>query len=137
MVEGQLFHRAPAVAILAEKTVAQKDVKAGKSRAARKWHILAKRNDAGNLKLAARRMYRAVIVGDHVDAIKERSFHRVLPRPYRQRKVTERPIIRVQDQRKAAVERGQQSFLLRAVAGNHVPKRRSGALRQDVYRWVT
>ena len=56
------------------------------------------RHHARQLHLEARAAHRAVVIGDDVDAIEEHRLDRVLPRPQRQRVITQRPEVRVQHQ---------------------------------------
>ena len=86
------------VAILADETIAQEDVEPGESGMRGRLDERLQRHHARKLDLEARAVHRAVVVLDDVDAIEKHRLDRVLPRPERQRVVTQRPEIRVQHQ---------------------------------------
>src|SRR5207247_2562033 len=56
------------------------------------------RNNAGEPDFETRTSYRAVVVLHDIDAVEEHRLDRVLPRPERQRVVTQRPEVRIQHQ---------------------------------------
>src|ERR1700730_10660732 len=84
--------------ILADEAVAQEDVEPGKGRMRGRPDEGFQRHHARQLDLERGAAHRTVVVLDDIDALEESPFDRVLPRPERQRIVTERPEIRIQHQ---------------------------------------
>src|SRR6202158_2691870 len=85
-------------AILAHEAVAQEHVEPGEG-GMRGWLDEGfQRHHARQLDLERRAAHRAVVVLNDIDALKEHSLDRVLPRPQRQRIITERPEVRIQHQ---------------------------------------
>ena len=78
VVEGQIVPRS---AILAFEFVAQEQVEPGEGRVFRRLHILAQRNDRGDLHIDAGAMHMAVIAGDDIDLVEKHRLYRGLPRP--------------------------------------------------------
>src|SRR6478752_3148889 len=95
MIEGQVVMR---VAVLADEAVAQEDVEPGEGGMGGRLDEGFQRHHARELDLEARAAYRAVVMLDDIDAVEEYRLDRVLPRPERQRVITQRPEIRVQHQ---------------------------------------
>jgi hypothetical protein len=85
-------------AILADEAVAQENVEAGEGGVGGRLDEGLQRNDARELDFKRRASHRAVIMLDNVDAVEEHRLDRVLPRPKRQRVITQRPEIRIQYQ---------------------------------------
>src|SRR6476659_4168538 len=95
VIEGEVVMR---VAVLADEAVAHEDVEPGKG-GMRGWlDERLQRHHAWKLDLEGRAAHRAVVMLDDVDAIEKHRLDRVLPRPERQRVITQRPEIRVQHQ---------------------------------------
>ncbi len=84
--------------VLAGKAIAQENVEAGKSGSAPGLHIFLERDDTGQPHFYPWRANRPLIVRDDIDPVEKYSFYRFLPRPQRQREVTERPEVRIQHQ---------------------------------------
>ena len=99
MVEGQL---ARVAAILAGEAVAQEQVESGEGRMLAGAHILPERDHARQLHRPARAVHLALIGGDDVDPFQKDRLDGGLPRPQAERVITERRIIRVEDERGAA-----------------------------------
>src|ERR1700692_2488870 len=100
MIEGEIAGRA---AILAFELVAQEHVEPGEGWAARWPDIGLERDDGGKRHREAGRVHHALILGQDVHALEEHRLDRVLPGPQRQRKITQRTVIRVEDKRRAIV----------------------------------
>src|SRR6185312_6037193 len=95
VVEGEVVMR---VAVLADEAVAQEDVEPGEGRMRGRLDERFQRHHAWKLDLETRAVHRAVVMLDNVDAIETHRLDRLLPRPERQRVVTQRPEIRIQHQ---------------------------------------
>src|ERR1700752_163316 len=95
VIEGEVFGRG---AILASEAVAEEDVEAGEGGVGGRLDEGFERNDSGEPDLEARTSYSPVVVLHDVDAVEEHRLDRVLPRPERQRVVTQRPEVRIQHQ---------------------------------------
>src|SRR5262249_20549271 len=95
VIEGQIVARC---AVLADEAVAQEDIEAGEGGVSGRLDEGFQRNDAWELHLEGGTTYRPVIMLDNVHAIEKDRLDRVLPRPKRQRVVTQRPEIRIQHQ---------------------------------------
>src|SRR5207249_7300011 len=85
-------------AVLANEAVAEEDVEAGEGGVGGRLDEGFERNDAGQPDLETRTSYRPVVMLHDVDAVEEHRLDRVLPRPERQRVVTQRPEVRIQHQ---------------------------------------
>src|SRR6266850_4342718 len=95
VIEGEVVMR---VAVLAHEAVAQEDVEPGEGGVRGRPDERLERDHARKLDLEGRTAHRAVVMLDDIDAIEKHRLDRVLPRPERQRVVTQRPEIRVQHQ---------------------------------------
>ena len=95
VIEGQIVARC---AVLADEAVAQEDIEAGEGGVSGRLDEGFQRYDAWELHLEGGTTYRPVIMLDNVHAIEKDRLDRVLPRPKRQRVVTQRPEIRIQHQ---------------------------------------
>ena len=95
VIEGQIVLR---TAILAMKPVAQEHVEPRERRMRGRLHERLQRHHAGKLDFKGGAAHRAVVMFDDVDAVEEHRLHRVLPGPQRQRIVTQRPKIGVENQ---------------------------------------
>src|SRR5712672_1594421 len=85
-------------AVLADEAVAQEHVEPGEG-GMRGWLDEGlQRHHARQLDLERGAAHRAVVVLNDIDAVEEHRLDRVLPRPKRQRIITERPEVRVQHQ---------------------------------------
>src|SRR5712671_746306 len=85
-------------AILADEAVAQEHVEPGEGGMRRRLDEGFQRHHARQLDLERGTAHRAVVMLNDVDAIEKHRLDRVLPRPKRQRIVTERPEVRIQHQ---------------------------------------
>src|ERR1700744_470647 len=85
-------------AILADEAVAQEHVESREGRMRGRLDEGFQRHNAGQLDLERGTAHRAVVMLDDIDAVEEHRLDRVLPRPKRQRIITERPEVRVQYQ---------------------------------------
>src|SRR6202165_3048337 len=85
-------------AILADEAVAQEHVEPGEGGVCGWLDEGFQRHHARQLNLERGAAHRAVIVLDDVDAFEKHRLDRVLPRPERQRIITERPEVRIQHQ---------------------------------------
>jgi len=85
-------------AILADKFIAQKQIKARESRISRGLDIVSQRHDARHPHRHRRRMDLFVVFRNNVHTLQEHSFHGLLPRPERQREVRKRAIIGVENE---------------------------------------
>src|SRR5262249_43554836 len=83
-------------AILTGKTIAQKYVEPGKRRMSRRLHEGLERHHAWQFHFEGRAVYRAIVVGDDVHALKEDGLDRILPGPQGQGVIAQRPKIRVE-----------------------------------------
>src|SRR5690348_17594855 len=81
MVEGEVVALA---AVLARKAVAQEHVKPGEGRVGRRLYEGLERHHARQLHFEARRVHRAIIIGDDVHPLEENGLDRVLPGPERE-----------------------------------------------------
>src|SRR4029079_2569984 len=95
VIEGEVVMRR---AVLADEAVAQEDVEPGEGGMRGRLDERLQRHHARELDLEARAADRAVVLLDDVDAVEEHRLDRVLPRPERQRVVTQRPEVRIQHQ---------------------------------------
>src|SRR5258705_1700 len=95
VIEGEVIMR---VAVLADEAVAQEDVEPGEGGVRGRLDERLQRHHARKLDLEGRATHRAVVVLDNVDAIEKHRLDRVLPRPERQRGITQRPEVRVPHQ---------------------------------------
>src|ERR1700722_2659786 len=95
VVEGEIV---VGRAILADEAVAQEHVEPGKGGMRGRLDEGFQRHDAGQLNLERGTAHRAVVMLDDIDAVEKHRLDRVLPRPKRQRIITERPEVRVQYQ---------------------------------------
>src|SRR5829696_7778474 len=98
MVEGQVLAVA---AILAGEAVAKEDVESREGGVARRLDVGLERDDGGEPHLEARTSDRLVVFGDDVHPLEEHGLDRVLPAPDRQGIVAQRPVIGVEDERRA------------------------------------
>ena len=101
MVERQL---AVAAAIDTAEAVAKEQVEPGEGRIFVGADELAQGDDRRQLQRLAGAVHFAVVMGDDVDAFEEHRLDRRLPGPQRQRIVTERRVVGVEHQRRAAVD---------------------------------
>src|SRR6267143_5899629 len=85
-------------AILADEAVAQEHVEPGEGRMRGRLDEGFQRHHARQLDLERGAAHRAVVVLNDIDAVEEHRLDRVLPRPKRQRIITERPEVRIQHQ---------------------------------------
>src|SRR5450631_831563 len=84
--------------ILADEAVAQEYVEPGEGGMRGRPDEGFQRHHARQLNLERRAAHRAVVVLNDIDAVEEHRLDRVLPRPERQRVITERPEVRIQHQ---------------------------------------
>src|SRR6516225_7008137 len=96
MIEGQIVAGA---AILARKTVAQKNVESRESRVRGRLYESLKRNHARQLYLEAWAAHCPVVIGDDVHPLEKHRLDGVLPGPKRQRVIAQRTKVRIQHQR--------------------------------------
>src|SRR3981189_2591239 len=85
-------------AVLADEAITQEHVEPGEGGMRGRLDEGFQRHHARQLNLERGAAHRAVVVLDDVDAVEEHRLDRVLPRPKRQRIITERPEVRVQHQ---------------------------------------
>src|SRR6266850_562402 len=85
-------------AVLADKAITQEHVEPGEGGMRGRLDEGFQRHHARQLNLERGAAYRAVVMLDDVDAVEEHRLDRVLPRPERQRIITERPEVRIQHQ---------------------------------------
>ena len=93
MIEGEIVVRRT---ILADEPVAQEHVEAGEGRVGARFDEGLQRHHAWQLNFKRGTAHRPVIVFHDVDAIEEHRLDRVLPRPKRERVITQRPEVRIQ-----------------------------------------
>src|SRR5262249_36940208 len=119
-------------AILALELVAQEHVEPREGGIARRLDVGLERHDARQLHLEARRTDDALIFGEDIHAVEEDGLDRVLPSPQRQRKIAERAIIRVQDQRRTILRRsfGAQHGTAPAVKTRNLQERRKSRVSE-------
>src|SRR6516225_3093077 len=96
MIEGQIVAGA---AILARKTVAQKNVESCEGRVRGRLYESFQRNHARQLHLEAWAAHCAVVIGDDVHPLEKHRLDGILPGPERQRVIAQRTEVRVQHQR--------------------------------------
>src|SRR5882672_3209160 len=85
-------------AVLADKAITQEHVEPGEGGMRGRLDEGFQRHHARQLNLERGAAHRAVVMLDDVDAVEEHRLDRVLPRPERQRIITERPEVRIQHQ---------------------------------------
>src|SRR5882762_7130609 len=85
-------------AVLADEAITQEHVEPGEGGMRGRLDEGFQRHHARQLNLERGAAHRAVVVLDDVDAVEEHRLDRVLPRPERQRIVTQRPEVRIQHQ---------------------------------------
>ena len=90
-------------AILALEMIPQKQVEPGKGRVLRRPHILLERDHGGQLHREIGTVHFALIFLNDVNPIQKHGLDRILPRPERKRVITQRGIVRIQHERRAAL----------------------------------
>src|SRR6266700_4572039 len=85
-------------AVLANEAVTQEHIEPGEGGMRGRLDEGFQRHHARQLNLERGAAHRAVVVFDDVDAVEEHRLDRVLPRPERQRVITQRPEVRIQHQ---------------------------------------
>ena len=119
MVEGEVFHREGGHAVLAGERIPQEDIEAREGGAARERAVALERDHARQPDRRARRADRPVISGEDRHPVEKRRLDRVLPTPDRKREIAERPVVGVEHQGWAALQR--------CLHGSKPPKRGAGA----------
>ncbi len=106
VVEGQI---APRAAILAAELVPQEQIEAREGHALLRFDVILEHHDGRDPDLRARAAHHLLVFGDDIDPLEPRGLHRFLPGPERKRIVGQRPVIRVQNQRRMMLQRARTS----------------------------
>ena len=109
--------------VLAGKTIAQKNVEAGKGRLADGLDKGLQRNDGRQSHLEAGTSHGRLVFGDDIDPIEEDRLDRILPRPERQGVITQGTKIRIEHQRRTCLRRNNRL----EVSSHATPPLRPGA----------
>lgn len=105
MIERQIVRLVSAATILAFPVIAQKYVKPCKSGFPCRGDIFFQRQHARQLQFLCRRTHDALIFRDDHHRFTKNGLHSFLPRPYRQREIRQRSVIRVEYQCGALLQR--------------------------------
>src|SRR6185437_15205119 len=102
MIERQFLAGA---AILANETVAQKNVEPREGGMAGRLYVCLERNDGGKTHLKARASHCPLIMRNDVHPIEENCLDRILPGPERERVIAQRPEIGIEHERRTGFRR--------------------------------
>lgn len=103
VIEGQILGGKPNAAILAAKPVTQENIIPGEYGSAISKNKLFQRDDRRQSHFQPRRPDNPVITGNNAHPLQKDRLDGVLPRPQRQREITQRPKIGIEDQRRTMV----------------------------------
>ena len=98
MIKGQIFSTKAIATVLTREAVTKEYVEARERWLSLQGYVFPERDNTRKLHREAWRVHLVFVFRDHIDPVHKHSLHRVLPRPDRERKIAQRPKIRVEDQ---------------------------------------